>query len=270
MWQLVDSHCPLCANLISQPSLASQRSDKHPIMNPDRPACWKWACQLDWKTITLNYLFRTSLCLLWVYLCQSQVASECVRTICSAWITYLSSTFVMAIWSAVGVLVLYFFRQGNEDGTLHMKWFHIGEAKKEGSMTVAFDNLVKCHFSKFWISSGEYFNSKSWYRVLEEMLINPRDTFSELPKNFHPTRHCDIKKKGAQGMNQFIRHPAVRGRCVMKKKEKESTEWSRNSILFSCCLIERTINDNLRGDTWTPFTPNQSNMITRIQLVLAE
>lgn len=41
---------------------------------------------------------------------------------------------------------------------------------------------------------------------------------------------------------------------MCNESEKESTEWSRNSILFSCCLMERkTINDNLRGGHQNSF-----------------
>lgn len=58
---------------------------------------------------------------------------------------------------------------------------------------------------------------------------------------------------------------------MCNEREKESTVWSRNSILFSCCLIEReTINDNLRGDIRTPFTSNQLNLIIQIQPVFTE
>lgn len=84
--QLLDFYCHFCVNLISQvclPSLALLHNDKHPIINPDRTACRKWARQLVWKAIAMNYrLCNVIHCLLLVHLYMHHVClclSACRR-----------------------------------------------------------------------------------------------------------------------------------------------------------------------------------------------
>lgn len=124
--------------------------------------------------------------------------------------------------------------------------------------------IQRQHFKDFDREAFFFFmRSISWWLAAAAL--------SASKENFKPARRPWYKKERGRPGSESIYQKSCCEEQVCNKREIK-VHWARqkSGILFPCCLIEReTINDNLRGDIRTPFTPYQLHFITQIQPVFS-